>query len=383
MQHFVDGLVEQCRRHRLSAELVLVEWNPPVERPPLVDALRWPDEPGPCSIRIVTVPRELHARLAHAADLPLFQMIAKNVGIRRARGEYVLATNVDIVFSDPITRYLRDGLQPGRVYRADRCDVPADVPAGVPFDRILEFCEREMFRINARGGTWVKQGNRWRRAGPPGHRLRHRIRRWAERMYGTTRSGTETLCRAVARGDWPEVRAGAARLAGGLARRTRACADLLEARARACFAGRPPFTNACGDFTLLSRADWFVQRGYPEWEIFSWHLDSILLYQALLNGLEEVYVGRSRRIFHIDHEVGSGYTPDGESALFGRLDARSIAYLAWPRFQELVADMRRTRKAGRPVVHNPESWGLAHVELPETVVGGARRVSPPRQPTVA
>ena len=29
MQHFVDGFVEQCKRHQLSAELILVEWNPP------------------------------------------------------------------------------------------------------------------------------------------------------------------------------------------------------------------------------------------------------------------------------------------------------------------------------------------------------------------
>jgi hypothetical protein len=371
MQHFVDGLVEQCRRHRLPAELVLVEWNPPADRPPLSDALRWPEAQGPCSIRIVTVPRELHARMAHAAHLPLFQMFAKNVGIRRARGQYVLATNIDILFSDRIARYLRDRLQPGRVYRADRCDVPAEVPAGVPFDQILEFCERETFRINRRRGTRVKQGGRWRGVGVDGRRLARLAR---------LRDGLVWVRDGIAGGDWPDVArrllrapAIAGRLAGGVTRRV--CARLRE--------GRPPFTNACGDFTLLSRADWFAQRGYPEWEIFSWHLDSILLYQAFLNGLKEVYVGRSRRIFHIDHETGSGYSPEGERALFGRLDARGIAYLTWPRFQELIADMRRTRKAGRPVVYNPESWGLAHVELPETIVRGAWPAIPVGQPTVA
>ena len=51
--------------------------------------------------------------------------------------------------------------------------------------------------------------------------------------------------------------------------------------------------------------------------------------------------------------------------------------------QELIADMRRTRKAGRPVVYNPESWGLAHVELPETIVRGAWPAIPVGQPTVA
>ncbi len=26
MQHFVDGFIAQCRKHQLSAELILVEW---------------------------------------------------------------------------------------------------------------------------------------------------------------------------------------------------------------------------------------------------------------------------------------------------------------------------------------------------------------------
>ncbi|PYQ06863.1 MAG: hypothetical protein DMF82_05190 [Acidobacteria bacterium] len=86
MQVFVNGFIEQCKRHRLDAELILVEWNPPPERPRLSAALRWPSEPGPCRIRIIEVPPEVHERLQFSDCLPLFQMIAKNVGIRRARG---------------------------------------------------------------------------------------------------------------------------------------------------------------------------------------------------------------------------------------------------------------------------------------------------------
>ena len=33
MQHFVDGFVEQCKKHNLKAELILVEWNPPEKTP--------------------------------------------------------------------------------------------------------------------------------------------------------------------------------------------------------------------------------------------------------------------------------------------------------------------------------------------------------------
>ncbi|MCH8858797.1 MAG: hypothetical protein IID54_04365, partial [Proteobacteria bacterium] len=152
MQHFVDGFIAQCRRHNISAELILIEWNPPADRPPLAEALRCPDDLGPCEIRIITVPREIHARFEHAESLPLFQMIAKNVGIRRARGAYVLATNVDILFNDKLFVYMRDRLRPRRLVRVDRFDVPTSVPTGVPFDRILEYCNKNFYRISTKFG---------------------------------------------------------------------------------------------------------------------------------------------------------------------------------------------------------------------------------------
>jgi hypothetical protein len=57
-------------------------------------------------------------------------MIGKNVGIRRARGQFVLATNVDILFSDELAEYLASRrLERGRMYRSDRYDAMSDVPA--------------------------------------------------------------------------------------------------------------------------------------------------------------------------------------------------------------------------------------------------------------
>jgi hypothetical protein len=106
MQVFVDTLFHQARRHNVSTELVLVEWNPLPDRGPLAQALRWPADLGEGAVRIITVPPALHNRYEHSGALPLYQMIAKNVGIRRARGEFVLATNIDIVFSGELFEYL-------------------------------------------------------------------------------------------------------------------------------------------------------------------------------------------------------------------------------------------------------------------------------------
>jgi len=81
MQVFTGAFIEQCKRHALAAKLIVVEWNPPPDRPSLADALRWPQDFGPCRVRLIRVAPEIHRRLRHAEALPLFQMIAKNAGI--------------------------------------------------------------------------------------------------------------------------------------------------------------------------------------------------------------------------------------------------------------------------------------------------------------
>src|SRR5207249_4298036 len=70
MQLFVEGLEEQAVRFRLPVELVLVEWNPPADRPPLVDALRWSPNDY-FQPRVITVPADVHQAFAHADGLPL------------------------------------------------------------------------------------------------------------------------------------------------------------------------------------------------------------------------------------------------------------------------------------------------------------------------
>jgi len=156
MQAFVNGWLNQARRFGIPSELIIVEWNPPSDRPRLAQALRWPPEPGPCTVRIIEVPPELHARYPHGAALPLYQMIGKNVGIRRARGQFVLATNVDILFSSELCAYLAERrLDPGRMYRMDRHDAMADVPVDAGPDEQLAYCRDHVIRLNRREGTFA------------------------------------------------------------------------------------------------------------------------------------------------------------------------------------------------------------------------------------
>ena len=155
-QAFIDGVTGQAHRHRLETELLLVEWNPPADRAPLREVFRWPEDNPWCEVRIVTVPAELHARYRFADQLPMLQMIAKNVGVRRARGEYVLATNVDILFADEIFAFLAARrLEPDVLYRSDRVDVDRHVPLNVPIEKRLAHCRNTVLRIARKGGMWI------------------------------------------------------------------------------------------------------------------------------------------------------------------------------------------------------------------------------------
>jgi hypothetical protein len=68
-------------------EVVIVEWMPPTTTPWLIQRVKWPDHLRG-RIRIITVPGEG----------PMREYLAKNVGIQRARGEWILSTNPDILF---------------------------------------------------------------------------------------------------------------------------------------------------------------------------------------------------------------------------------------------------------------------------------------------
>lgn len=334
MQLFLNGLIEQCRRHELRAELVLVEWNPPPDRAPLSEALCWPAEPGPCSVRIITVPPEIHRRFKYSDKLPLFQMIAKNVGIRRAHGEFVLATNVDILFSEGLMRHLAlHLLKHERMYRIDRYDVPMDVPAAEPVEKILDFCRRHPIRICRRNGTVnLVTGDSHRIYSP----LKYLPMEYMPRLF--------TRALRVSLGWWPWM------------------AHLLDEDYRLRTGRLHLHTNACGDFTLMHRDAFFALRGYAEFAMFSFHLDSLLCYCAHHAGFKEKVLKDPMRIYHLEHTAG--WTPEIERSktLKKHLETQGIPQLTNAQFDAWAVQMRRESK---PIIFNDENWGLADVQLPE------------------
>lgn len=345
-QIFVNCFAAQCEKHRLPAELILVDWNPVPGRPGLAAVLQLPSASSYCTARVITVPAALHARLKYGEKLPFFQMIAKNAGIRRARGRFVLATNIDIIFSDELMAFIgRQQLDPQKQYRVDRYDIQAGLSENLTLDETIAY-------------AWANPIRQHKRFGPAA--LVHHL-------YG--RDDIKRLCQPD-----PEIVRGI----GGVHIRHEHDAWLVELERTASI--EHLHTNACGDFTLMAREAWENIRGYGEWAAYSFNIDSMGLVAAHYAGYEEVSLLPPCVCFHIEHSLGSGWTPEGEKKLFHRLRQSAILNPEWPVLLPLVDQMRRER---RPLDFNHAGWGLADFTLPEQPLGDRTPLPEPDPAPVA
>ena len=363
-QAFVDGLAGQCERHRIDAELVLVEWNPPEDRPSLAEVLDWTACKGRLPVRIITVPQALHDRLEGPAAMAFHQFIAKNAGIRRARGDFILSTNIDVLFSDALMETLGPGrLEQDRFYRCDRYDVPADIPAGESVSAQLEFCQRNVLRIHGRDGSRNLKTGRFDRiyrsrlslmtavwtyplafvpfalmvllGGTPGQAARDKL---AELKTSPKPPGFLATC-------WRAYRTSVIYARRSLSLR-RKCGRL--------------HTNACGDFTLMSRAAWNKAGGYPEFTGFPMNIDGLLCHAAQFSGTREKVL--SGPIYHMEHGDGSGYMEYAPEKLWRRLEDAGIPRISSDRYAERLVAMAN----GETPDGNTETWGFRDETLAES-----------------
>jgi len=115
---------ERLAEREVSFEVILVEWNPVPDRPTLseVVARECPSLGG--LLRRVVVAPEYHLAFTQNPRIAYLEYPAKNVGIRRATGAFVLVSNTDILLGHHVVDVISSRrLRPGVVYRAPRYDI--------------------------------------------------------------------------------------------------------------------------------------------------------------------------------------------------------------------------------------------------------------------
>lgn len=364
-QHFVNGLAAQALKFEFPIELVLVDWNPPLDKKGLFEALDWPKKNSYFSYRVIQVPPEHHAKFKFSDKLPLFQYIAKNVGIKRASADYILSTNIDILFSDELVKFLKTELKPGYLYRVDRydTDLKESVSPFLPFKEILKLAQESIVRVNMRLSTipynlFMKE---------------HLLFNLYLRLISVISSIRIFLryffikipCSILTFLLHPlnikkEIKLGLLTLRKDGKKYLKYLNNTLFSSSLRSF-----HTNACGDFTLLSKSDWEKLKGYPEWQLYSWHIDSVLIYQAHHNSIKMHNLPTSHAIFHIEHGRGSGWTPEGANLLFDRLKNQGIPCMSDDELADEFEKQKKLQKQNKPVVYNDDNWGAAYVQFPE------------------
>jgi hypothetical protein len=245
----LDALVT---RHHLSCEFIIVQYNPPSGKPRIEDALKDMSLKA-FPIRIITVPPAAHAQLAPPSRTGVFaEFIAKNIGIRRAQGEYVLVTNLDIIFSNEMIARLAQPLDRGTFYRANRRDLNIyAISETLNADQALALCHTCTDRI------WTEYGL-----------LYTSWQRWLKRFL--KRPGLKNIFMAP-------------------------IFNPLKKITSAKFV----HDGAAGDFLLAHRDVWYEVHGYDQRQVYDLYLDSYILGILVCRGLKQIVL--SQPIYHINH----------------------------------------------------------------------------------
>jgi hypothetical protein len=137
---------ENLEAFGIPHEYILVEWNPLPDRRYLAEIVA---EELPWWHRFYVVDPAWHQRLSVNPRIVFMEFFAKNVGIRRARGQFILTTNTDIWLSRALLPAM-PRLRRGILYRAIRMDLRREVGCtGMTFG-ILEHPE-SVLRANVLG----------------------------------------------------------------------------------------------------------------------------------------------------------------------------------------------------------------------------------------
>ena len=413
MQTFITALLQQAGRHRVPIELVIVEWNPPPDCRRLADEYSWCAINEYCRVRIITVPQEIHARYLHSKGLPLYQMIGKNVGIRRSSGEFVAATNIDIIFDDIFFRKLAAReLQKETCYVANRFDVAQPFPYQASLDNKLEYCRNHVIRTNTRWGTqnlitgdYAKIYSRY----PP---IIEMFGAWIDTIAGFSMLGIllfSSYAKYIASTAY-KLSASILHLAGEFmahahgsiskhvqkadyARFIELCnvrTAILTEWTRAIpeqFINQATHhaehfaqirskrnllrlhTNACGDLTIMDRPSWDRIHGYAEYDMFAMHIDGLACWAAHAAGIRQIALD-DVHIYHIEHAPGSGFTPEHQQQLWQRLNDAGVPYIHWRLLDELIAKLLDGTIDYR--LSNAR-WGLSDLALPEMIMASSEQ----------
>ncbi len=325
LQLSVSWLSYLIEKHQLPTELIIVNYNPILDNASLAQMISWPKREY-LTIRLITVPHEIHQRLINPEvrkTVPLFEFPAKNIGIRRAKGEFILCSNADVLFSEGLIAFIAEKrLKKDTFYRSDRLDFKKELKVKLDLDNLDENFEgnirKNVFEFFVKGGAAVVH----RPSSIKARLFILRLRYWLEKYQNRKNNLFNRMFHS------PEK----------LFKKDMYIYDY--------------HCSASGDMALMSNENWQQTRGYLEDTWISTHTDSLHVVSLVGAGLSQRILPHP--VYHQHHERRFDFSTDN------------------PDMKKMYA---RLRMEGNELLNGRlldqgknENWGFPDIDFEEEVV---------------
>jgi hypothetical protein len=264
---FAKVLAYLVKKYKLYSELIIVEYNPVANKAPLYEALNLERDNPFLEYRFIEIPETFHKSLPGSEKMPMLEFLGKNIGIRRARGEYILSMNPDIILSDELVAWLSEArFDTDTYYRVNRHDI--SIRWFDPKLSVEEILQRAKTHVSM---VFLNNKNQYRSWAAWLKRIlvsRNKNAFMMSPLFNTKNDGLD--------------------------------ASIIHER-------------AAGDFLLMHRSLWEKVGGYDQAPITGF-VDGYILYMLYCLGATQRIL--SYPIYHITHEIGHANRPRMDVKVF-------------------------------------------------------------------
>jgi hypothetical protein len=333
IQLFIDYYAHFVKQWPDVFEFVIIDYNPPSDKPKLRDAFNW-DVLG--HVIHCEVSPEVHMAIPGASIRKIQDYIARNIGLRYGTAPFAMVLNQDIFISSSILEEIsKKRLSPFHFYRADRCDFNLDPCKGKPAPKFEQLAAQHTFVVHRRHAS-----------------------NYQEISVDVTPDTLTASGSVPEPGDTidPNIN-----IIYCTAARTRQHEDHIRYAGKPMNAQAEPreqryhyhqyyiavcmHTNASGDFVLASKEAWQKIHGFPEDPSFYMQTDAYGVFQLFSAGYDQAIFMQPHRIFHADHD---------RSGRAGFVEPEYIVHET--RFNDII-------KGKASFCFNDAQWGLSQYAL--------------------
>ena len=308
LQNFIAWNTALLEKHQVATEIIFVNWNPIAENPSIKESIEWTENRKYVTYRIITVSQEIHEKFKNESvrkNLAFYEYLAKNTGIRRAKGEFILAMNPDILIDEAIIVQIgKQQLNKNYYYRANRIDfINNDI--------------QQTTKLWLKGFTCIFENN---------NKFHYTVNKIKNNLVCIWRTNSIKFESFFKRRNW----------------------IVYYHNAEYKY-----HCNVSGDFMLMHQQKWLELMGNPENTFLALHTDALMVVMAATSGLKEFVFAPA--IFHQEHTRRFDATEKGN-------EENRKAYLF---FQKAAQNMIKQQK---PQIYNNKNWGLVNFDLSEVEI---------------